>query len=364
MDDYGALRAPWGMLSHRVGPFFGEDFVQNMRSQYAHRRPTGRPLSYDIAVGDEYEPWRVWLDEQLTVLPEERARKFANQLWPDQNFWPAMTELAVGASLRAAGYNVVHEHRWGGSALTPDWMVLDANGDPACLVEVHTDEPPRETYASMRAWHGLSERIAQIPVPVVLLLESAHGDGKPPSDQVAKRIARSLRTQLLESPVAARVEADGFRFVVAGDRWGRPLLSPKGLGACFEPPSSTAGPVSAERLSRAVDKKVTKYRHLADDLGVPLVVAVGAHRFTGVDLGNLDDLLAGRAAANIQFGAGDISVGKSITVDMAHIAQWTMSSDLSGVLWATNEFPFALTARPNATAKRPMPVGLIAFESA
>jgi hypothetical protein len=51
-----------------------------------------------------------------------------------------------------------------------------------------------------------------------------------------------------------------------------------------------------------VDAKVSRYRDLAGELDVPLVVAVGAHKFLGLELDDLDDLLAGTAAFAFQFG--------------------------------------------------------------
>ncbi|WP_245728046.1 hypothetical protein [Streptomyces vietnamensis] len=49
---------------------FGPQFVAEQRHRYGKRPPENRMLSYDLAVLDEYEPWRIWLDEQLALLPE------------------------------------------------------------------------------------------------------------------------------------------------------------------------------------------------------------------------------------------------------------------------------------------------------
>lgn len=153
-------------------------------------------LSYDLAVLDEYEPWRIWLDEQLDLLPEAAAAASAANLWRDQNFWPDIIELATGAALRRRGFSVEFERRWG--TLTPDWTVVGAQGAPVALVEVLTHSPQQATFAKMKAWHALVERLKQIPVPVVLTVA---GDRtrplEAPDARTAKKIAQDLRRALL-----------------------------------------------------------------------------------------------------------------------------------------------------------------------
>lgn len=102
----------------------------------------------------------------------------AHRIWLDEHFWTVNFELAAAAGLRAAGLDVVYEKKWEG--VTPDWTVLSESGKPSAFVEVHTDSPPKETFAQMRAWHGLVERIKKIPVPVVLQLARAPDSSTPP----------------------------------------------------------------------------------------------------------------------------------------------------------------------------------------
>ncbi|WP_327713181.1 hypothetical protein OG912_37075 [Streptomyces sp. NBC_00464] len=68
---------------------FGPQFVAEQRHRYGKRPPENRMLSYDLAVLDEYEPWRIWLDEQLGLLPEAAAETFAANLRPvTRTRWP------------------------------------------------------------------------------------------------------------------------------------------------------------------------------------------------------------------------------------------------------------------------------------
>ena len=110
-----------------------------------------------------------------------------------------------------------------------------------------------------------------------------------------------------------------------------------------------------------ITEKVRKYKNLAARYEVPLIVAVGAHRFTGVTLQQLDDMLTGLPAPKItfQFNAGDPFIGQQ-TVNMAPVPPWEWPSDLSGLLWIANQLPFDLTGRPNPAAQRRMPAALMA----
>ncbi|GAA0291071.1 hypothetical protein GCM10010302_32030 [Streptomyces polychromogenes] len=58
-------------------------------------------------------------------------------------------------------------------------------------------------------------------------------------------------------------------------------MRPPGAGTVLAPPSGRAGAVSARFVCwrAGVDRKVGKYRELAREAGLPLVVAAGAHRF-------------------------------------------------------------------------------------
>jgi hypothetical protein len=339
---------------------FGPDFVAQHRRRYGKRPPEQRQLTYDIAVNDEHEPWRQWLDDQLALLPTGAANAMAHRIWLDEHFWPVNFELATGAGLRAAGLSVAYERSWAGA--TPDWTVLSQAGRPLAFVEVHTDQPPSDTFSRMRAWHGLVERVKKIPVPVALQLASGSGPVPPPDAGTAKKIAKDLTNKLLKNPWTNMFFSHGYRFLVMGDprRRGQQLVSPLGMHACFVPPSSRAGPVSAQQLMARVKEKVHIYEGLAEAYEVPLVVAVGAHRFTGVTLEDVDDILTGLPAPKIklQFDAGDPYIGEQ-NVTWAPVPPWQWPDDLGGLLWIENQLPFKLLARPNPTARRRMPPAIL-----
>jgi hypothetical protein len=333
--------------------------VAEHRSRYGRRPPEQRQLTYDIAVEDRYEPWRQWLDDQLALLPAPAARAMSRKIWLDEHFWPVNFELAAGAGLRAAGLNAIYEQSWDG--LTPDWTALSEAGTPLAFVEVHTDQPPAMTFGQMRAWHGLVERIKGIPVPVVLQAASQGGPVPPPDAGTAKRIAKDLKNQLLKKPHTITFFSNGYTFLVMADpQRGGQMVSPLGMHACFVPPSSRAGPVSAVQLMEQVKEKAHTYQRLAEKYEIPLIVAVGAHRFTGVTLHHVEDILTGLPAPKIslQFNWGDPYIGEQ-TVQLGPIPPWQWPQGLDGLLWIHSELPFPLTALPNPTALRLMPPALL-----
>ncbi|GAA1922848.1 hypothetical protein [Streptantibioticus ferralitis] len=337
------------------GRRFGTEFVRAQRAQHGKKTPEQRELSYDIAVNDEYAPWRDWLDEQLALLSKAEADALAGKLWYDEHFWAVINELAVGCGLRAAGLEIVYEQRWG--TQTPDWTVLAPDGQPACLVEVHTDSPTKETYGQMRAWSGLAMRLRTIPVPIVLTLAPMDTPPVPPSPQEAKKIAQYVRREIMQPWRRNYFTCLSYTFLVMGDRrTGSLAQSPLGMAACFEPPSCLAGEVSAHRAAEKAEEKAKKYRTLQQETGLPLVAAIGAHRFTGLGLEQLDNLLAGNPTMTLQFNAGDAYLGKPIQIDLNKPRKWQMPSDLAGVLWVGNQFPFGdLAWRPNPRAVQRVP---------
>ncbi|MGN9767438.1 hypothetical protein ACTMS2_20030 [Micromonospora sp. SD12] len=341
---------------------FGPDFVTAHRARHGARTPEQRQLTYDIAVDPGFEHWRRWYGAQLALLPIPQADALARRLWLDEHFWPVTFELAAGAAIRSAGYTAVYEHDHGG--LTPDWTAHAPSGELAFLIEVHTDQPAKETFGRIRAWKALERRIAEIPVGVVLVLQGTrHLAPKPPDAGTAKKIAREVRARLLDGPGTSKIHAHGYTLAVLADRFGRPLQSANGIRAQFAAPSGVAGPVDASRLVKAVDEKVSKYADLANHHNVPLVIAVGSHRFTSVDLADLDDLLAGASTIGFHFNVGDTYIGTK-TVNPARPTQWTMPTNLAGLLWLHNQPPFNATARPNPDGHRQMPQHLAQMTTA
>jgi hypothetical protein len=144
-------------------PRFGEEFVAEWRRRWGGRPAHERPLTYDIAVEDEFADRRTWYGQQIDLLPEPEATEIADKLWREQHIWPCTLELATGTWLRAAGYQAAYEREWGN--LTPDWTALHPDGRPAAFVEVHTDEPQQGVYGRIRRGAAWCSGSPQYPRP-------------------------------------------------------------------------------------------------------------------------------------------------------------------------------------------------------
>ncbi|MGW2651614.1 hypothetical protein ACWC2T_43780 [Streptomyces sp. NPDC001393] len=316
-------------------------------------------MSYDIAVLDEYESWRGWLDAQLALLPEKAADTFARNLWRDQNFWSDLIELATGDALRMAGLEVEYERLW--ATQTPDWTVLDESGKPVALVEVLTHSPSKEIYGKMRAWHDLVERLKQIPVPVVLTVAGERDRPLPaPDARAAKKIAQDLRGYLLSPLHQVAYHSQGYTFLLMADPRTREPMRAPGMQTILVPPSNRAGIVSAQPVITNIEEKVSKYRDLVKATGLPLIVAAGAHRFTGLGVKQLDHLLNGEHTITVQFDYGDSFIHKPLEAQLGNPPRWAMPPDLAGVLWVDNTFPFTAVWRPNPETRNPAPARLTA----
>lgn len=84
-----------------------------------------------------------------------------------------------------------------------------------------------------------------------------------------------------------------------------------------------------------------------------MIVATGAHAFTGVQLRHLDDLLEGNPTITFQFNYGDVAIGEW-TGPLDRPTPWTMPPELSAIVWIDNRFPFTAAARVNPHARRPV----------
>jgi hypothetical protein len=134
---------------------------------------------------------------------------------------------------------------------------------------------------------------------------------------------------------------------------GRPAAEPCRRAASASSRRCRAGPgVRAWRVAVGIARKVSKYRALAQEAGLPLIVAAGADKFTGLELRHLDDLFQGVATVSVQFDFGDSFIHHPVEIDPLNPPRWTMPPELAGLLWVNNDFPFTGTWRPNPSAER------------
>lgn len=156
-----------------------------------------------------------------------------------------------------------------------------------------------------------------------------------------------LRANLGQVELTGGFTGHGYHLRILADRTGRPVQAPVGLRAQLAWPTPTAGRVDADKLTRKIEGKASKYRALAAELGVPLAVAEGAEPFTGVTLADFDNLLAGSNTLVLQFNPQNLALKLDAGEVSLHREGWTMPMALAGVLWLDRDLPFTATIRPN-----------------
>ncbi|MGW3652757.1 hypothetical protein [Streptomyces sp. NPDC000878] len=176
------------------------------------------------------------------------------------------------------------------------------------------------------------------------------------------RASLFYRAPILSETGACVFRSQGYTFLLQADPSTGQTMRPPGMRTILVPPSNMAGVVSAGPVTAGIERKVSKYRALAQEAGLPLIVAVGADKFTGLQVQHLDDLLEGVFRLSVQFNFGDSFIHHPVEVDPFNPPRWTMPPELAGVLWVNNDFPFTTAWRPNPAPVTPAPPALTAKE--
>ncbi|NEA21980.1 hypothetical protein [Actinomadura bangladeshensis] len=242
-----ADRVTWRDTATACGITVWNEQLQRAAAASERRRYHQRSLLHDQLVGEEFAGLRAWLREQAALLEMRKAAALCRRLWDERRYWSAVYELAAGAALRRAGPRPLHEQRWdqpGGGVQTPDRACTTRRGGWS------------------RWWRCTPTR------------------PRPPTGKVAKQLVAGLRANLRQVELTGGFTGHGYHLRILADRTGRPVQAPVGLRAQLAWPTPTAGRVDADKFTRKIEGKASKYRALAAELGVPLVIAVGAEPFT------------------------------------------------------------------------------------
>lgn len=266
--------------------------MSELRRRYEKRPVYQRPRIYDIAVGPDCETLRAEIEDWVAGLASAVRPEVISKLRSAKGFVQTYHELAVGNILRRLGHEVEYEKNVGG--LTPDWCANATNGRLVFVVEVFTVRPPESAQKRDARRRHLLGRIEQIPLGVVLHIKVDSGASMD-SQGTSKAIAKQVRDWLLggNSSVGDTLDVKGVTFKLLARN---PKLSSVGCicpgGAFF---------VNSYPLRRALLEKTGKYKSVALNLGIPLVVAAVADLSTGLDSGDFEDVLLGGDAVQVVF---------------------------------------------------------------
>ena len=262
---------------------FTDEFVAEMRHRWEQRKPHERRTLFRVATAPELQCRRDEIEEWVAELPPRTQHAFVRRLQHPDQWLAARNELAVAAQFWRLGYHLKHEktlqvlHQGKREPLTPDWYVHQKGDIPAFLVDVSTRNVSSHTQED-----DLKCRLEQIPVDACLFVDPRQAQGGL-SQQGNKRIAHGVRLWLTKDNPAVGEWAcfEGVRCKVEDRCLGCSTLLCEILGHLW---------VDVRPLRKKFEEKIDKYKLLATQLQLPLVVAVvppeaGPYDFTTFDWG-------------------------------------------------------------------------------
>jgi hypothetical protein len=304
---------------------FTPESVAAIEKRCAMLAPHERPILWRHAALPEHEQLRSWLDNQLRRLDATTAREFAARLRDSRRYTQALAELATGYVLRQPGYGVEFAPRLG--QLTPDLIVTEPGGQ-RLIVEVWRRGQSQATVRRNAGWDELARQVRRIPLPVAIHVHSAARTVVEPPDAAGRRsVERGLRAWLGPGgvPATSSIEIEGLEFRVVGTtNTGRAEILPVQASATTD----------RKDIVEAIEKKVGRYRRLAEEMDLPLVVVLSADPDTGLDASLVGHVLAGSNAMTMTipiFAVGAFDSGK---IEMRRTdAPPVFDSALSAVAW-------------------------------
>lgn len=328
---------------------FDRRFRDELESRFRGRRDWERADLASVALSPERAVIRSWIDSEVSALEQPGRRKLIARLRDDKNFATAYNELAVAAVLRDAGLSLLYEAELDG--LTPDLFAPSGPHGRPLVIEVWTRELPRSARGTRRAWAELVRRVADIPVPVAVLVQGTQGGTPPvPTSGDSKEIAASLRRWLLRGQRCRGDSHDvgSYRFVV--------FMEVPGLKTRMAAPTG-GGRADSELVVRAIQTKVRRYRALVERLDASFVVVTASDPSTPLDVELLRSALGGRQSFSFSFSpaaTGLIGTSSGPMPRNRHIVEFDSALSAVGFVEARLADP-VLTLIPSTRAARPVP---------
>lgn len=255
---------------------FTDEWVARLRDRYERLQVLHR-----VATSAELQATRDEIEEWVAQLAPMVQHAMARKLQQPDHWLTTRNELAVAAQLRRLGYHLEYEKKLQVQGrrepLTPDWYIHQKGDIPAFLVEVSTRNAPLHAQED-----DLKRRLEQIPVDACLIVDPRQAQGGL-SQHRNKRIANRVRLWLTRDNPAVGEWAcfEGVRCKVEDRGLGCSTVLCEILGHLW---------VDVRPLRKKFEDKIDKYKRLATQLQLPLVIAVvpteaGPYDFTTFDWG-------------------------------------------------------------------------------
>lgn len=331
-----------------VSVLFTSAFLEDLKRRYSSMPNYDQPLIYRVATSDELNDVRGELEAWLGELPSRSLPQLVGNLkGTDQTFIEAYHELAVGALLSSLGLQPRYEVSF--ANLKPDWSTCGTAAIPPLIVEVLTLNEPNSFRQTQSALSELYFRLKKIQFPGVVLMVRFNSRDHCLSRNLVAQTANSVQRWLLErSPETGaelRVNKLFFKVVKRDDN---PKLRCWLPAECFY--------ANTQRLEKAIQKKVQKYKGVALEHHAAFLIAVAASPVMGLDLNHLCDVLVGSWVVNTtrKEATDGIPEGSTAWIPGGLFAR--SNRTLSGVLWVWRDFTrwrIQVVLNPQATNSIP-----------
>ena len=334
---------------------FTPEWVQSIRTRYESRPVHPRPYIHFLATSPELQNTRAEIEAWVSDLAETAQARVIPRLQSNENSVHTYNELLFGSFLRALGYRADYERALGDRDLTPDWYVHARGKTPAFIVEVFTANPPDETVAQHHVIQDLLGRLQEIPLDAALtvrLYQRRH----PLDHALNRKIEHAVRQWLVTDNARVgqelRSQDVGFE-LLQRDMGYSSLQAITAFGGYW---------IDDDSLRRKIEEKIRRYRRLAADLPIALVVAVVPHFMTAHHIASLEAAVYGttRQRPSLEKFTGRIVREEATQITEGLFVQRPL---LSAVVWARRTSDeWRRVAIRNPHALNPLPADALGEE--
>jgi hypothetical protein len=329
---------------------FTEEWVAQLEKRYGRLPEYQRPVIYTVATGDHNQPVRLKIEDWLVDLALQPAveRELIRRLRSPEHFIHTYHELIFADILQRRGFALEYEKQMDG--LTPDWFVGAKSEIPAFILEVFTANISDTRNSERHQISQLRSRLQEIQVGVALDIHSEKLIVEL-DNRRSRGIATKVRNWLVNMPpVGAQLEVDEFTFEIVHYNSNYNSVQPIGPVSTFM--------VNSQPVRINFQEKISKYRKVATENRLPLVVGVIADFYTGIGFDDLEIIVLGRTTEEILY---DEETGKAIGREITRTKDGLFAKEaaLSAVIWAERLSADQTSVRAihNPTATNPLPEG-------
>ena len=312
---------------HSTQMFFDDTVRDALLDKHGAKLASHRPEHFALATYPAREAQRAWVNQTLARLDSGGAESLFGKMQTQGRFLQSYNELAVAAILQTPGMKLAYEREIRGK--TPDFLALDPDDRPTHIIEVLNRSRPKAVDAADRRWQELTDRFALFDKPWRLRVARFSGDRGGPYSDEALHMVRETKKWLTSNPIAVNEgwSIGDYAFTVVA----------KSPGTQFEllTPIEEVW-VDSDTLAKDIRDKVSRYDDVAEQLGVALIVVVGADDNLAVSSDIVKSALGGQLSVSLNLNVWGIGTGSTKSRPMkmhATDAPRSWNTALSAVGW-------------------------------